>query len=89
MFLHKNMSQTFSLHSMKTHQCEFIWLLGSPHPQVTWGWQCVYYWYLSHIRDLLQGTWEHKTLHAGLGQCILPDSILAYFEKQVSSDLAK
>jgi len=73
MILHKNVSLTSSLHSWKIHLCEFIWLLGSPHSLVTWGWQYVYYWYLSHVRDLLQGTWEHQTLHAGLGQCILPD----------------
>ena len=41
------------------------------------GWQCLLYcWYLSHIRDLLEGTLEHQTLHAGLAQCIQPDSIL-------------
>ena len=33
-------------------------------------------WYLSYIRELLEGTLEHQTLHAGLAQCNLPDSIL-------------
>jgi len=30
--------------------------------------QCVYCWYLSLKRDLLEGTLEHQTLHAGLAQ---------------------
>jgi len=31
---------------------------------------------LSHIRDLSESTLEHQTLHAGLVQSNLPDSIL-------------
>ena len=50
-------------------------------------WQGVYYWYLSHIRDFLEGTLERQTLHAGLEQRNLPDSILD--NKHLSLELKK
>ena len=80
MFLHRNVSQTFSLHSREApplwiHMASWLTTLTS-HVRMYTGWQCAYCWYLSHKRDLSLGTLEHQTLHAGLVQSNLPDSIL-------------